>query len=148
MLAREVKILSTKHKPAPRCRNSLRKEAACPRTASTILSDCEQVCCWLHSKSSDHEQSKRSQPRLLHRLFSVDRSVHNCIFNIKYCSNWTPGKMTKTAKRRLNFVHGGLHILRNAMLLWSCSRKVVRFPVTLSTTCILLLSFTELFFSS
>ena len=45
-LAREVKILSTKHKPhdTPRCRNSLRKEAACPRTASTILSDCEQLC--------------------------------------------------------------------------------------------------------
>ena len=32
------------------------------------------------------------------------------------------------------------------MLLWSCSRKVVRFPVTLFTTCILLLPFTELFF--
>ena len=86
------------------------------------------------------------QPRLLHRSLSAGQSVHNCIFNIKYCSNWTRGKRTRTATRRLNFVHGGLHILRNAMLLWSCSRKVVRFPVTLSTSCILLLSFTKLFF--
>ena len=86
------------------------------------------------------------QPLLLHRSFSARQSVHNCIFNIKYCSNWTRGKRTRTAKRRLNFVHGGLHILRNAMLLWSCSRKVDRFPVTLSTTCILLLAYMELFF--
>ena len=87
------------------------------------------------------------QPRLLHRSFSAGQSVHNCIFNIKYCSNWTRGKRTRTAKRRLNFVHGGLNILRNAMLLWSCSRKVVRFPMTLSTTRILLLSLRELYFS-
>ena len=86
------------------------------------------------------------QPRLLHRSFSAGQSVHNCIFNINYCSNWTRGKRARTAKRRLNFVHGGLHISRNAMLLWSCSRKVVRFSVTLSTTRILLLSFTELYF--
>ena len=86
------------------------------------------------------------QPLLLHRSFSARQSVHNCIFNIKYCSNWTRGKRTRMTKRRLNFVHSGLHILRNAMLLWFCSRKVARFPVTLSTTCILLLSYTELFF--
>ena len=27
------------------------------------------------------------QPRLLHRSFSASQTVHNCIFNIKYCSN-------------------------------------------------------------
>ena len=92
------------------------------------------------------------QPRLLHRSFSAGQSVHNCIFNIKYCSNSIEHEVKGPERQSggsISFtqVHGGLHILRNAMLLWSCSRKVVRFPVTLSTTCILLLSFTELYFS-
>jgi len=39
---------------------------------------------------------------------------HNCIFNTKYCSNWTRDEKTRTAKCRLFRSRRSLHVLRKA----------------------------------
>ena len=54
-----------------------------------------------------------------------DGQFHNCIFNIKYCSNWTRDERTRATKCRLFRSRRWLHFFKKRRInsLWSCSRK-------------------------
>ena len=62
------------------------------------------------------------QLRFLHRSFSASKS-HNCIFDIKFCCNWTWDKGRERQSSGC-FVDGSLHFLRNAIL-YSFSLSVI-----------------------
>ena len=147
-LAREGKISSTKHKPAmiPRDVEILyeKKQLVLPssskfnpqRLSATLLLAPFKVK--LPAKKAPRRKSSKTnrwrrfrlqvQPRPLHRSFSAGR-FHNRNFNIKYCSNWTRGKRTRTAKCRLFRSRRFAHFTEcdvNNFWLWSCPRKIRR----------------------
>ena len=95
----------------PRCRNSLRREALILLSSnkfnesSAMVSDflAGSIQCQVSKESALMEIRQNNrwrrirlqvQLRFLHRSFSAGK-LHNCIFNIKYCSNWTLDKGTE-----------------------------------------------------
>ena len=100
-LARELKILSTKHKPAmiPRDVEILyeKKQLVLEQQVQSSAIVSNFVAGSIQSQVSKESALSKTirwrffrlqvQPRLLHWSFSAGQSVHNCIFNIKDCFN-------------------------------------------------------------
>ena len=100
-LACEVKMLSTKHKLAmiPRDVEILyeKKQLVLEQQVESSAIVSNFVAGSIQSQVSKESALSKTirwrffrlqvQPRILHRSFTAGQSVHNCIFNIKYCSN-------------------------------------------------------------
>ena len=82
------------------------------------------------------------QPRLLHRSFSAGQSVHNCIFNIKVLFQLNTRQKDQNGKAAAQFRSRRFTAIYT-LIFMECDVALILF----SKGRILLLSFTELYFS-